>query len=89
MTTKSEKQFGMVSVGYGPVAQWNSFSSLFGGRWFDLWVRSWYTLLTRTNKVETAIQWSRMSRAELAAFSEHGNSIYNRDFIISSVTRYN
>ena len=35
---------------------------------------------TRPNKVETAVQWFRISRARLAGFSGHGNSIYNSLF---------
>ena len=36
------------------------------GRWFDLqWRRSRYTLLMRPNKVETAVQCFRMSRASV------------------------
>ena len=31
----------------------------------------------RSNKVETAVQLFRMSRAGFAGFSGHGNSIYN------------
>ena len=36
-----------------------------------------YSLLMKPNKVETAVQWFRMSRAEFARFSGHGNSNYN------------
>ena len=59
------------------MVQWQSFGSAFCGRWFDLQLRrSWYTLLIRPNKVETAVQWFRMSHAVRTGFSGHCNSIY-------------
>ena len=54
-----------------------SFGSAFCGLWFDLqWGRSWYTLLMRP-KVETTVQFLRMSHAVLARFSGNGNLNYN------------
>ena len=41
------------------------------------WGSSCYKLLMRPNKVETAVQWFRMSHAVFDGFSGHGNSIYN------------
>ena len=35
----------------------------------------------RPNKIETAVQSFRMSRAMLAGFSDHGNSIYNSSIL--------
>ena len=40
------------------------------------WGRSWYTLMMRPSKVETAVPWFGMSHAELATFSGHDNSSY-------------
>ena len=51
----------------------------FRGRCFDLqWGKSWYTLVIRPNKVETAVSCFCKSRAVFAGFSDRGNSIYNK-----------
>ena len=55
--------FGIACVRCRWLAQWLSFGSAFGGRWFGLQLeRSRYTLLMKPNKFGTAAQCFRMSR---------------------------